>query len=79
MVASSAEAELGTLFLNAKEGKIRHNALHEVGHKQPSTSMHCDNVTTTCIVNDTIKKQQSRSTEMRFVFLYHRSSHLRRV
>ena len=61
VVASAAEAELGVLFLNAKEGKILRIAMYELGHKQPPISMHCDNVTATGIANDTIKKQQSRS------------------
>ena len=61
VVASAAEYELGALFLNAKEGKIIYIALYELGNKQPPTPMHCDNVKATGIVNDTIKKQQSRS------------------
>jgi hypothetical protein len=32
VVASAAEAELGALFLNAKEAKIMHLALEELGH-----------------------------------------------
>ena len=78
VVVSAAEAELGTLFLNTQEGKVLRIDLHELGHKQPPIPMHCDNVTATGIINDTIKKQQSRSIEMRF-FLDHGSSHLRRV
>ena len=53
----AAEAELGALFLNTKEGKILRIALHELGQKQPPTPMHCGNVTATDIANNTIKKQ----------------------
>ena len=35
MVASAAEAELGALFLNCKEGKVRRLTLEEMGHMQP--------------------------------------------
>ena len=45
VVASAAEVELGTLFLNCKEGKIVRLILEELGHKQPPTPMHCDNKT----------------------------------
>ena len=69
VVASAAEAELEALFLHAKEGKIMCIALHELGHNQPPTPIHCDNVTATGIKNDVLKKQQSRSIEMRFFWI----------
>ena len=66
VVASAAEVELGALFLNCKEGKIVRLILEELGHKQPPTPMHCDNKTATGVPTDTVKKQRSRSMEMRF-------------
>ena len=69
VVASAAEAELAALFINAKEGKIIRMTLEEMGHKQPPTPMHCDNITATGIANDTVKKQRSRSMEMRFFWI----------
>eukprot|EP00804_Cyclotella_cryptica_P023697 CCRYP_019320-RA/>CCRYP_019320-RA protein AED:0.37 eAED:0.35 QI:0/0/0/1/1/1/6/0/1607 len=69
VVASAAEAELGGLFLNCKEGKIQRLILEELGHHQPPTPIHCDNATATGIANDTIKKQRSRSMEMRFFWV----------
>jgi len=56
-VASAAEAELGALFLNCKEGKILRLVLQELGHQQPLTPIHCDNATAAGITNDTVKKQ----------------------
>ena len=70
MVASSAaEAELSALFLNAKEAKILRLTLEELGHKQPLTPIHVDNSTTVGIDNNTIKRQKSRSMEMRYFWL----------
>eukprot|EP00804_Cyclotella_cryptica_P020493 CCRYP_019412-RA/>CCRYP_019412-RA protein AED:0.05 eAED:-0.04 QI:0/0/0/1/0/0.5/2/0/1372 len=69
VVASAAEAELGGLFLNCKEGKIQRLILEELGHTQPPTPIHCDNATATGIANDTVKKQRSRSMEMRFFWV----------
>ena len=40
--------------------------LQEMGHPQPDTPIHCDNMTAAGIAKDTIKKQRSRSMEMRF-------------
>jgi hypothetical protein len=69
VAASAAEAELGALFLNAKEAKIMRLTLHELGHPQPPTPIHIDNSTTVGIVNNTIKRQKSRSMEMRYFWL----------
>ena len=66
VVASAGEAELAALFINAKEGKIIRITLEEIGHKQPPTTMHYNNITATDVHNDIIKKQQSRSMEIRF-------------
>ena len=69
VVASAAEAELGALFLNTEEGKILRTILEELGHAQPPTPINCDNLTAVGIANDTVKKQRSRSMEMRFFWI----------
>ena len=69
VAASAAEAELGALFLNAKEAKIMRLTLEELGHPQPPTPIHIDNTTVVGIVNNTIKRQRSRSMEMRYFWL----------
>ena len=58
MVASVVEAELGALFMNFKEAKILWNTLREMGHPQPETPMHCDNLTALGIANNTVKRQR---------------------
>ena len=69
VVCSAAEAELGALFLNLKEGKILRLVLEEMGHRQPPTPVHCDNSTAAGIANDSVKRQRSRSMEMRFFWI----------
>ena len=44
-------------------------ALRELGHCQPPTPVHCDNSTAAGIANNTVKKQQSRSMEMRYFWV----------
>ncbi|KAL7460261.1 hypothetical protein ACHAXS_000723, partial [Conticribra weissflogii] len=39
--------------------------LEELGHPQPPTPIHCNNITAVGISNDTVKRQQSRAMEMR--------------
>ena len=64
VASSAAEAELGALFINAREAKILRLALQETGHTQPRTHIHVDNTTVTGIVNNTIKRQRSCAMEM---------------
>ena len=69
VVASAAEAELGALFLNCKEGMIFRLTLEELGHPQPRNPVHCDNATAVGITNNTVKRQRSRSMEMRYFWV----------
>jgi hypothetical protein len=57
VAASDAEAELGTLFLNAQEAKVIWLVPEELGHPQPPTPIHIDNTTIVGIVNNNIKQQ----------------------
>jgi hypothetical protein len=69
VVASAAEAELGALYHNCQTGIIFRLTLADMGHPQPKTPVHCDNATAVGIANNTIKRQRSRSMEMRFFWV----------
>ncbi len=69
VVASAAEAELGTLFLNCQEGMIFRLTLEDLGHPQPKIPVHCDNATAVGIANNTIKQQQSWLMEMQYFWV----------
>ena len=45
---------------------IFEQTLKDLGHPQPKTPVHCDNATAVRIANNTVKRQRSRSMEMRF-------------
>jgi hypothetical protein len=64
VVASSAEAKLGALFLNCKQATIFRLTL-----AQPPTPIHCDNSTAVGIANNTVKWQRSQSMEMCFFWV----------
>jgi hypothetical protein len=66
VAASAAEAKLGALFLNAQEAKVLCLTMNKLGHPQPPTPIHIDNTTTIGIVNNTIKRQCSRTMEMHY-------------
>ena len=64
VASSAAEAELGALFLNIKEGRVLRLTLAEMGHLQTPTPIHGDNATALGITNETVKKHRSRPMEM---------------
>jgi hypothetical protein len=66
IVALAAEAELGALFHNCQTRIIFQQTLADLGHPQPKTPVHCNNATAVGIANNMVKRQQSRSMEMRF-------------
>ena len=45
VLVSAKEAELGALFLVAKEAMVLPVALHALIHKQPPIPLYCGNVT----------------------------------
>ncbi len=66
---SASEAEIGALFINAKEGEINYLILEDIIHLQPPNLIHCNNSTATGIANGTVKRQLSRSTEMNYLWI----------
>jgi hypothetical protein len=70
VAAPAAEAELGAFFLNAQEAKVLRLTSDKVGHPQLPTPIHINNTTTVGIVNNTIKRQQSRAMEMHYFWLF---------
>jgi hypothetical protein len=64
IVSSAAEAELGGLFHNGKDGCPIHTCLEELGHPQPPTPIKTDNTTANGIANDTIKQKRSKAMDM---------------
>ena len=72
VVASAAEAKLGALFLNCKEGMIFQLVLEDLGHPQPKTPVHCNNATAAGIAKNSTKRQCSRAMEMRYFWTSHK-------
>jgi hypothetical protein len=58
VVASAAEAELGTLFHNCQDGIIFRQTLSNMGHPQPKMPVDCNNATVVGIANNTVKRQR---------------------
>jgi hypothetical protein len=66
VMSSTAEAEVGALFLNAREGTVLRNMIDELGHAQPATPLQTDNSTADGIINGTVKQQRSKAIDTCF-------------
>ena len=67
VAASAADVEFGVLFFNTQEVINIRLTLMDVGHSQPPTPIHIDNITFRGIVNDAIKRHHLRAIENRYV------------
>ena len=69
VMASAAEAELGALYLTAREMIPLRHALDEMGWKQPRSPIQTDNSTAAGFVNDTIIQRRIKMIWMRLHWL----------
>jgi hypothetical protein len=67
VMSSAAEAEIGSVFLNANEATILRTNLEEMGHPQPPTPLKTDNTTVMGYSNDTIKQRRTRAMDVGFI------------
>jgi hypothetical protein len=71
---SAAEAELGALFLDAKEGVYLRQILTKMGHPQPRTPTHTNNTTAEGVINNKIQSKQVKAMDMRCHWLRNREA-----
>jgi hypothetical protein len=69
VMSFTAEAEIGAVFINAKEGAVLRTTLEELGHQQSPTPMGTNNTTATGYINDTIKQKRTKAMDMRFYWI----------
>jgi len=69
VMSSAAEAELGALFINAKEVVYLRQILTEMGHPQPKTPIQTDNTTAEGVINNKIQPKRTKAMDMRFHWL----------
>ncbi len=68
-MSSAVEAELGALFLNAKEAVYLRQILTKMGHPQPCTPIQTNNTTAEGVINNKIQPKQTKAMKMRFHWL----------
>ncbi len=73
VMASAAEAELGVLYLNAKEAVYLQQILIEMGHPQPQTPIQTDNTMAEGVTKK-IQPKRTKAMDMRFHWLHNHES-----
>ncbi len=68
-MSSATEAELGALYLNAKEAVHIQQRLTKMGHPQPKTPIQTDSSTAEGVVNNRIQPKRTKAMDMRFHWL----------
>ena len=69
VMSSAVEAEMGAIFLNARETIPARNALLEMGHPQGQTPIQTDNSTAHGVCNKNMQCKRSKSWDMRFYWM----------
>jgi hypothetical protein len=68
-MSSVADAEIGALYLNAKEVIYLWQILFEMGHPLPPTPIQMDNTTAEGVINNKIQPKKTKAMDMRFHWL----------
>jgi hypothetical protein len=74
VMSSAAEAELGALYINAKEAVHIRQMLREMGHPQPRTPIQTDNSTAEGVINSKIQPKRTKAMDMRYFWLKDREA-----
>ncbi len=71
---SAAEADLGTLYITAREAIPLQHLLEEMGHKQPPTPIQTNNSTALGVVNNNIQPRCTKAMDMWYHWLRDRKT-----
>ncbi len=69
VMTSAAEAELGALYLNAREAVYLWQILNKMGYPQPRTPIQTDNSTAEGVINSKIQPKRTKVMDMHFHWL----------
>ena len=63
---SAAEAEIGEMYINARESVPQIMTLSEMGHMQPRTPMQTDNSAAHAVVTNNVQPRRTKALDMIF-------------
>jgi hypothetical protein len=69
VVASVAEAELGSAFMAAQRAVQHRNTLADFGYPQPPTLLRIDNTVALGLADNKLNKKRAKSMDMRYFWL----------
>jgi hypothetical protein len=69
VMTSAAKAELGALYINAKEAVYIWQILIKMGHPQPQTLIQTDNSTAEGEINNKIQPKRTKAMDIHFHWL----------
>jgi hypothetical protein len=69
VMSSAVKAELGALYINAKETVYLRQILPKMGHPQLPTPIQTDNTTAEGVVNNITQPKRTKAMDMRFHWL----------
>jgi len=69
VMSSAAEAEIGAMYINAREAVPARKLLEEMGHPQPRTPMQTDNSAAYSVVTNNVQPKRTKAMDMRFYWL----------
>ena len=68
-MSSAAEAEIGAMYVNAREAVPARQSLNEMGHHQPRTPMQTDNTAAHSVVTNNVQPKCTKAMEIIFHWL----------
>jgi Golgi nucleoside diphosphatase len=68
-MSSAAEAEIGSVFINAKEGAVLRTTFEELGHLQPPIPLETYKITGTSHINGTTEQKHTKIMDIRFYWI----------
>ena len=68
-MGSAAETEVGASYINGQEAIPLQQALKEMGHTQPHTTMQVDNAFAIGFANGTVKQKRPKAIDVYFLWV----------
>ena len=69
VMSSAAEAEIGAMYVNAREAVPCRRTLEEMGHRQPRSPMQTDNLAAHSVVTNNVQPRRTKAMDMRVYWL----------
>ena len=74
IMSSEAEAEIGAMYVNAREAVPARQSLNEMGHHQPLTQMKNDNTAAHSVVTNNVHPKRTKGMDISFQWLWCRDA-----